>query len=47
MPSDRPAIGNLMTLFDFGAPDDATLPMATHAMPAGNLNASVISNLRR
>ena len=47
VPADRPAIGNLMTLFDFGAPDDATGPMATHAMPAGNVNAPVISNLRR
>ncbi|MDR0342157.1 MAG: hypothetical protein LBI49_03430 [Nocardiopsaceae bacterium] len=30
VPADRPAIGNLMTLFDFGHPDDATLHL-----PAG------------
>jgi phospholipase C len=47
VPASRPAIGNLMTLFDFGAPDFATLPMATHAMPAGNVNAPAISNLQR
>ena len=46
MPSDRPAIGNLMTLFDFGRPDYATLPMATHAMPAGNA-AAPSNNLQR
>ena len=39
-------IGNLMTLFDFGRPDYATLPMATHAMPAGNATAP-INNLQR
>jgi phospholipase C len=47
VPKDRPAIGNLMTLFDFGRPDYATLPLATHTMPAGNVNAPVISNVQR
>ena len=46
VPGDRPAIGNLMTLFDFGRPDYATLPMATHAMPTGNV-AAPINNLQR
>jgi phospholipase C len=46
VPADRPAIGNLISLFDFGRPDYATLRMATHAMPAGNV-AAPISNLRR
>ena len=35
-----------MTLFDFGRPDDAALPMATHAMPAGNV-AAPINDLQR
>jgi acid phosphatase len=46
VPADRPAIGNLMTLFDFGRPDYATLPMATHAMPTGNV-AAPINDLQR
>jgi len=46
VPADRPAIGNLTTLFDFGRPDDATLPMATHAMPAGSV-AAPINDLQR
>ena len=46
VPAGRPAIGNLVTLFDFGRPDYATLPMATHAMPTGNV-AAPINDLRR
>jgi hypothetical protein len=47
VPKDRPAIGNLMTLFNFARPDFATVRMATHAMPAGNASAPVITNLQR
>ena len=47
IPKGRPAIGNLMTLFNFGKPDDATLPMATHAMPPGKVNAPALNNLQR
>ncbi len=35
-----------MTLFNFGQPDYATLPMATHAMPTGNV-AAPINDLQR
>ena len=46
VPTNRPAIGDLMTLFNFGRPDYATLRMATHAMPAGNV-AVPVDNLQR
>ncbi len=48
LPRDRPAIGNLMTLFDFGHPDFATLrlPAAGQAGPTG-ARAPVIGTARR
>jgi phospholipase C len=46
IPKGRPAIGNLMTLFNFSKPDDTTLPMATHAMPPEKVNAPA-HNLQR
>ena len=47
VPQNRPAIGNLMTLFNFGKPDDATLPVATHAMPSGTVSAPAVTNQQR
>ncbi len=48
VPQDRPAIGNLMTLFDFSHPDFATLrlPAAGQAGPTG-ARAPVIGTARR
>jgi hypothetical protein len=35
VPRDRPAIGNLMTMFDFANPDFGTVPLKTGSEPAG------------
>jgi acid phosphatase len=48
VPSVRPAIGNLMTMFDFTAPDFATLKLAHYAEPsAAGAAAPAISNRQR
>jgi acid phosphatase len=48
VPRDRPAIGNLMTMFDFGHPDDATLPLPYRAQPGGTpARLPVITNAQR
>jgi phospholipase C len=48
VPKVRPAIGNLMTMFDFHAPDFATIRLPHYAQPAtGAARAPVISNLQR
>ena len=41
VPSDRPAIGNLMTLFDFANPDFATLRLKAGSEPAGGAMTSI------
>ena len=48
VPAVRPAIGNLMTMFDFHAPDFATIRLPNHAQPAaGTARAPVINDLQR
>jgi len=48
VPTVRPAIGNLMTMFDFGAPDFATITLPHYAGPAaGAAHAPVINDLQR
>jgi hypothetical protein len=42
VPHDRPAIGNLMTAFDFGSPHFATVRLGTRAEPAGGSFATSI-----
>jgi ABC-type spermidine/putrescine transport system permease subunit II len=48
VPKVRPAIGNLMTMFDFHAPDFATIRLPRYAQPAtGTALAPVINDLQR
>jgi phospholipase C len=48
VPKVRPAIGNLMTMFDFHTPDFATIRLPHYAQPAAAAaRAPVISNLQR
>ena len=48
VPRDRPAIGNLMTMFDFSHPDFATLRLPPYSAPATSpAHAAVISNAQR
>jgi acid phosphatase len=47
VPRNRPAIGNLMTLFDFGRPDFATAQLPARTMPPASRAAPAVSNLRR
>jgi phospholipase C len=42
VPHDRPAIGNLMTAFDFGSPHFATVRLGARAEPAGGSFATSI-----
>ena len=46
VPQDRPAIGNLMTLFDFGRPDFQTLHLGVRSEPAGGARPAVSYRLR-
>ena len=45
-PAGRPAIGNLMTMFDFDRPDFATIRPPRYAEPAG-AGAPAVSGLLR
>ena len=48
VPKVRPAIGNLMTMFNFGSPDFATIRLPHYAEPApGAAHAPVINDLQR
>ncbi len=47
VPRNRPAIGNLMTLFNFARADDATAQLPAHPMPSGTGTAPVINGLQR
>jgi phospholipase C len=46
VPQDRPAIGNLMTLFDFDRPDSQTLRLGVRSEPAGGARPAVSYRLR-
>ncbi len=46
VPQDRPAIGNLMTLFDFDRPDFQTLRLGVRSEPAGGARPQVSYRLR-
>jgi len=41
VPRDRPAIGNLMTMFDFASPNFGTDRLATPAEPSGSVTPSI------
>jgi acid phosphatase len=48
VPRDRPAIGNLMTMFDFGRPDFATIKLPHYAEPAAaSAQLPAVSDLER
>jgi acid phosphatase len=47
VPQDRPAIGNLMTLFNFGSPSFATAGMHAQAEPATQARQPAITNAQR
>ena len=47
VPRNRPAIGNLMTMFDFRHPDFATSRLSPHAAPTASGAAPVIRNSQR
>jgi phospholipase C len=47
VPNNRPAIGDLMTLFDFGNPHFATLRLPATSRPAAPAWATAISNTQR
>jgi hypothetical protein len=46
VPKDRPAIGNLMTLFDFDRPDFQTLRLGVRSGPAEGERRNVSYRLR-
>jgi acid phosphatase len=46
VPKDRPAIGNLMTLFNFRSPDFTTLPLSAVSMPRANARPTIGDRLR-
>jgi phospholipase C len=46
VPQDRPAIGNLMTLFDFDRPDSQTLRLGVRSEPAGGARPAASYRLR-
>jgi len=46
VPKNRPAIGDLMTLFNFGSPDYGTLQLGARPAAAGGAAAAVPSRLR-
>jgi acid phosphatase len=46
VPKDRPAIGNLMTLFNFRSPDFTTLPLSAASMPRANARPTIGDRLR-
>jgi acid phosphatase len=46
VPKDRPAIGNLMTLFNFRSPDFATLPLSGTAEPTVSARPTISYRLR-
>ena len=41
VPLDRPAIGNLMTMFDFSSPHFGTLQLGTRAEPSGGVMPTI------
>ncbi|MBV9857421.1 MAG: alkaline phosphatase family protein [Streptosporangiaceae bacterium] len=47
VPRNRPAVGDLMTLFDFRGPDFATLRLPAAAQPRSTGHAPAISNAQR
>jgi acid phosphatase len=47
VPKNRPAIGNLMTLFNFSSPNFATLRLAATSQPAATGREPAISNAQR
>jgi acid phosphatase len=46
VPKDRPAIGNLMTLFNFRSPDFATLALPASSAPGAGARPAIGSRLR-
>jgi acid phosphatase len=46
VPKDRPAIGNLMTMFNFRSPDFATLPLPASSAPRASARPTVGDRLR-
>ncbi len=46
VPKNRPAIGNLMTLFNFGSPDYGTLHLGVRPEATGSMTPTLISRLR-
>ncbi len=46
IPKNKPAIGNLMTLFNFRSPDFGTLRLGVRAEPGGGMTPVVSSRLR-
>lgn len=47
VPGNRPAIGNLITLFDFGRPDFATAQLPARTMPSASRAVPSVSDLQR
>ena len=45
-PKNRPAIGNLMTEFNFRSPHFGTVGLGVRPEPAGNMTPVIISRLR-
>jgi phospholipase C len=45
VPANRPAIGNLMTLFNFGHANFGTLRLRTRAEPTGGVTPDIVSRL--
>jgi len=45
VPQNRPAIGNLMTLFNFGSPDYGTLHLGIRPEATGSITPTLISRL--
>jgi len=46
VPKDRPAIGNLMTVFNFRSPDFATLPLSGSSEPRATARTVISYRLR-
>jgi acid phosphatase len=46
VPNDRPAIGNLMTMFNFGSPNFGTLQLGARSEPAGGVTPTITDLMR-
>lgn len=46
VPKDRPAIGNLMTLFNFRSPHFATLPLPASSAPRESARTAISERVR-